>query len=125
MIIMLMKIEQLQLLYNQGRIYELGSNHSATVTISDAEDRDRLKSVLETSNQQVLPELFSTTGTQILNAIDGRVQQYFNNNEQNTLVLDGNTAFTNIITSSGGSLANESNSFKGNNWQFIIFVKFV
>ena len=95
-----------------SRIYELGSNHSATVTISDAEDRDRLKSVLETSNQQVLPELFSTTGTQILNAIDGRVQQYFNNNEQNTLVLDGNTAFTNIVSSSGGALANESISLR-------------
>ena len=95
-----------------SRIYELGSNHSATVTISDAEDRDRLKSILETSNQQVLPELFSTTGNQILNAIDGRVQQYFNNNEQNTLVLDGNTAFTNIVTSSGGALANESISLR-------------
>ena len=93
-------------------IYELGSNHSATVTISDAEDRDRLQSILETSNQQVLPELFSTTGNQILNAIDGRVQQYFNNNEQNTLVLDGNTAFTNIVTSSGGGLANESISLR-------------
>ena len=93
-------------------IYELGSNHSATVTISDAEDRDRLQSILETSNQQVLPELFSTTGNQILNAIDGRVQQYFNNNEKNTLILDGNTAFTNIVTSSGGGLANESISLR-------------
>ena len=93
-------------------IYELGSKHSDTVTISDAEDRDRLKSILETSNQQVLPELFSTTGDQILNTIDGRVQQYFNNNEQNTLVLDGNKSFTNIITSSGGALANESLSIR-------------
>ena len=93
-------------------MYELGSNHSTTVTISDAEDRERLKSILETSNQQVLPELFSTTGDQILNAIDGRVQQYFNNNKQNSLVLDGNTAFTNIVTSSGGALANESISLR-------------
>ena len=89
-------------------MYKLGSNHSATVTISDAEDRDRLKSILETSNQQVLPELFSTTGDQILNAIDGRVQQYFKNNEQNTFELDGNSNFTDIITSSGRSLSNES-----------------
>ena len=63
---------------------------------------------LNSANQAVLPNLFSTTGSQTLNAIDSQMEQYFNNENNNSWVFNGGTQFADILTSSGGSLANES-----------------
>ena len=91
-----------------GIMYELGQNKSASVIISDFEDQNRVRTALTGANQVVLPEIFSTTESQTSNAIDGRIEQYFNNESSNSLVFNGRTQFTDILTSSGGSYANES-----------------
>ena len=88
--------------------YELGSKSSESVTISDFEDRDRERNTLNSANQVVIPDVFSTMGTQTLNAIDSRIEQYFNSENNNSWVFNGGTQFTDILTSSGGSYANES-----------------
>ena len=89
-------------------IYELGSNYSESVIISDFEDQERVSNTLNSASQAVLPNLFSTTGTQTLNAINDQMEQYFNNENNNSWVFNGGTQFADILTSSGGSLANES-----------------
>ena len=91
-----------------GSMYKLGSKHSETVIISDMEDRNLVSNILDSANQVVLPELFSTTESQTSNAIDGRVEQYFNNESSNSWVINGGSQFTDILTTSGGTLANDT-----------------
>ena len=91
-----------------GTMYELGQNKSATVIVSDFEDQNRVRNALTGANQEVLPEIFSTIESQTSNAIDGRVEQYFNNESGNSWVINGGSQFTDILTSSGGTLANDT-----------------
>ena len=95
-----------------GSGYELGSKRSISVEISDAEDQNHVRNLLLRTNQAVLPEVFSAMGSQTLNAVDGRVQQYFNHDGKNSLIFDGNTQFNNILTSSGKTFANDSLSLR-------------
>ncbi len=95
-----------------GSGYELGSKRSISVEISDTEDQNHVRNLLLSTNQAVLPEVFSAMGLQTLNAVDGRVNQYFNQEGKNSLIFDGNTQFYNILTSSGKTFANDSLSLR-------------
>lgn len=91
-----------------GSGYELSEQQSISVEISDAEDRDRVSKQLVSANQTVLPEIFSSMDSQTFNAVNGRVKQYFNDDRKDNLVFDGKSNFTEFLTSSGQSLANDS-----------------
>ena len=95
-----------------GSGYELGSKQSISVEISDAEDQNHVRNLLLSTNQAVLPDVFSTMGSQTLDAVDGRVKQYFNHDVKNSLIFDGSTQFNNILTSSGKTFANDSLSIR-------------
>ena len=95
-----------------GSGYILGSKQSVSVEISDAEDQDYVRNLLSNANQAVLPEVFSAMGSQTMNAVDGRVEQYFKNDSKNSLIVDGNSQITDILTSSGKSLANDSTNLR-------------
>ena len=84
----------------------------ATVTISDATDRERRRNQLETANSEVLPNLHNALGVSNWSNVSNQIRLALTGETQPSLVLGGQSTMNQILMSNAQSFDNESWSLK-------------
>ena len=83
-------------------------NDSATISVSDAEDRNALHQQINLANREVLPVQLRSIGLNSMNVITNRFKLLGSNLNTSTIQLNGRNSIPNMLTNTGDSLNQES-----------------
>ena len=81
---------------------------SATITVSDAEDRNALHQQIDLANREVLPVQLRSIATNSMNVVTNRFELLGSNLKTSTIQLNGRDSIPDMLTNTGDSINQES-----------------
>ena len=86
-------------------------NNSATISVSDAEDRNALHQQIDLANREVLPVQLQSIASNSMDVITNRFELLGSNVNASTIQLNGRDSIPDLLTNTGDSINQESFKF--------------
>ena len=93
---------------NPSTKYEIGHNSTATVNITDHEDRAQRRSELEQANLEVLSELYQNIGISSWSNLSNQIDFALVGNKESSIILGGQDTINGILTANATALEEET-----------------